>query len=159
MREPRRDHYIEPATGADTRAALDAALDQLASARNLDGADPATVVHLLASLATQTETRISAAIIEARHDGCSWAGIADLLGVTRASAWQRWAGQERRGAHGAQQVQPASAPEKRPATARTESAGQNLTRSRSTSQTDLRARPTVARLIARTRTTATGGAL
>ena len=136
MREPRRDHYIEPATGADTSAALDAALHHLAAARNLDRADPATAVHLIASLAAETQARTSAAIIEARHDGCSWAGIADLLGVTRASAWQRWAGQERREAYGAQQGQPAPAPDKRPATGRT---GQHVSRSRSTSKTERRA--------------------
>jgi hypothetical protein len=90
MREPRRDHYIEPVTGTDTRTALDAALDHLASARNLDGIDAPTAVHLLASLAAEIEARMSQAITKARNDGCSWAGIADLLGVTRASAWQRW---------------------------------------------------------------------
>ena len=90
MREPRRDHYIAPSTGADSRSALDTALDELAAARNLDTTDAATAVHLLASLAAETDARFSEMIANARKDGCSWAEIADLLGVTRASAWQRW---------------------------------------------------------------------
>ena len=87
MREPRRDHYIAPSTGADSRSALDTALDELAAARNLDTTDAATAVHLLASLAAETDARFSEMIANARKDGCSWAEIADLLGVTRASAW------------------------------------------------------------------------
>ncbi|HET9892411.1 MAG TPA: hypothetical protein VFQ42_18110 [Mycobacterium sp.] len=91
MRPPRRDHYLPPATGDDTHAALDAATHQLAGARNLDPPDPASALHLLASLAAQLDARLGPAIGDARRYGCSWAEIADLLGVTRASAWQRWA--------------------------------------------------------------------
>jgi hypothetical protein len=75
---------------------------------------------------------MSEAISEARHDGCSWAGIADLLGVTRASAWQRWGRQERPVPQGAPVGQPSPAPGTRPTRARTGRAGQNVTRSRST---------------------------
>jgi hypothetical protein len=91
MRPSRRDHYVAPATGPDTHAALDAAIDSLAAARGLDTGDPATAVHLLASLSAEASTRSAQAISDARRYGCSWAEIADLLGVTRASAWQRWA--------------------------------------------------------------------
>lgn len=129
MREPRRDHYIAPAAGVDSRAALDTAIDALAAARNLDGADAATALHLLASLAAETDARFPEAIAKARHDGCSWAGIADLLGVTRASAWQRWGSQER---PAAQAAQPDPAPETRPTRTRAGRGGQNVTRSRST---------------------------
>ncbi len=107
MREPRRDHYISPATGADTRAAIDTALDELATARNLDPTDAATTVHLLASLTAETEARFAQVIANARHDGCSWAGIADLLGVTRASAWQRWGRPDRHTAGAPQPDRPA----------------------------------------------------
>jgi hypothetical protein len=93
MREPRRNHYIAPATGDDTRDALDAALERLAAGRDLDACDAATALHLLASLAAETQARLAPAIGLARHQGCSWAEIADLLGITRASAWQRWAHQ------------------------------------------------------------------
>jgi uncharacterized NAD(P)/FAD-binding protein YdhS len=96
MREPRRDHYIEPATGADSRAALDAVIDQLAVARNLDPTDAATALHILASLAAETEARFPQLVAAARDDGCSWAEIADLLGVTRASAWQKWSQPQQR---------------------------------------------------------------
>jgi hypothetical protein len=153
MREPRRDHYIEPVTGTDTRAALDAALDHLARARNLDGTDSATAVHLLASLAAETEARMSEAISKARHDGCSWAGIADLLGVTRASAWQRWS---RPQPEDAQVGRPAPATQPGPAKARTRRAGQNVTRSRSASRSTTRRSqdaktPAIPRLSSRSR--------
>jgi hypothetical protein len=90
VREPRRDHHIEPVASTDTRAALAGALDRPPSARNLDGTDTATAVHLLASLAAEIEDRMSEAVTKARHHGCSGAGIADLLDATTASAWQRW---------------------------------------------------------------------
>lgn len=135
MREPRRDHYIEPLTGDDTGTVLDTALDHLASARNLDGTDPPTAVHLLASLAAEIEDRMSEAISKARHDGCSWAGIADLLGVTRASAWQRWS---RPRPEDAPVGRPAPPPQPGPAKARTGRARQNVTRSRSATRSTSR---------------------
>ncbi|MGC8628353.1 MAG: hypothetical protein ACP5VR_12550 [Acidimicrobiales bacterium] len=39
----------------------------------------AKAVHLLASLADETEARIAEAVTKARQGGCSWAGIADCL--------------------------------------------------------------------------------
>ena len=93
MREPRRDHYIAPATGPDTSAALDAAIQSLATARSLDHNDAAVALHLLASLLAQTQARLPGAVGDARDQNHSWAQIADLLGVTRASAWQRYAAQ------------------------------------------------------------------
>ncbi len=36
MREPRRDHYIAPTTGEDSRAALDAAIESLGKLRGLE---------------------------------------------------------------------------------------------------------------------------
>jgi len=50
VREPRRDHYIEPATGPDSASALDVAIGQLAAARDMDLADPPSALHLVASL-------------------------------------------------------------------------------------------------------------
>lgn len=110
MRPPRRDRYLAPVTGADTRSALDTAIDALAAARNLDAADPASAVHLLASLTAETETRLAPAVAEARHYGCSWAEIADLLGVTRASAWQRWAQHDTTAAHREHDATPPATP-------------------------------------------------
>ena len=91
MKEPRRDHYIAPATGPDSAAVLDAAIVSLASARNLVRSDTGVAVHLLASLLAEAQAGLRRAVNDARDRDCSWAEIADLLGVTRASAWQRYA--------------------------------------------------------------------
>jgi hypothetical protein len=63
----------------------------LMTARDFDDGDPAALVHVLASLAWQLDGRLALAVADARRWGCSWAEVADLLGVTRASAWQRYA--------------------------------------------------------------------
>lgn len=91
MTEPRRDHYIAPSTGDDSAEALDAAIASLGEQRGLGPEDDATRLHLLASLVAEVDRRLPAAVADARNQGCSWAQIADLLGVTRASAWQRYA--------------------------------------------------------------------
>jgi len=87
----RRDHYLNPATGHDTEQALDQAIRALATTRGMWPADPAAALHAITSLHAETQQRIPAAVAAAREHGCSWAEIADLLGVTRASAWQRYA--------------------------------------------------------------------
>jgi hypothetical protein len=93
MGEPRRDHYIAPATGDDTDSVLHNALESLGTLRDLEWhGDAGVTVHLLASLAAQIHTRLPVAVADARQQDYSWAQIADLLGVTRASAWQRYAG-------------------------------------------------------------------
>ncbi len=94
MRSPRRDHYIAPRTGPDSRQALDAAVRSLLAARHFDDGDPPATLHVLASLAAQLEGRLATAVTAARRWGCSWAEVGDLLGVTRASAWQRYTDQE-----------------------------------------------------------------
>ena len=93
MREPRRDHYIEPATGPDSDRVLDDAIASLGTLRNLPWlGDAGATMHLLVSLIPQAEQQLPRAIADAREQDYSWAEIADLLGVTRASAWQRYAG-------------------------------------------------------------------
>jgi hypothetical protein len=93
MREPRRDHYIAPTTGEDSRAALDAAIESLGKLRGLEWVgDAAVTLHLLASLITEARSRLPRAVADARDQDHSWGQVADLLGVTRASAWQRYAG-------------------------------------------------------------------
>jgi len=47
-------------------------------------------------LIDEATRRLSGAVARARGQDYSWAEIADLLGVTRASAWQRYAGRNRR---------------------------------------------------------------
>ncbi len=93
MREPRRDHYLAPATGTDTERVLEAAVETLGKVRGLEWlGDAGATLHLLASLTTEAGHRLPRAVADARDQDYSWAQIADLLGVTRASAWQRYAG-------------------------------------------------------------------
>jgi hypothetical protein len=97
MREPRRDHYIEPAIGEDSAAVLDAAIGSLGALRELEWVgDAGVTVHLLASLIAEARSRLPRAIADARDQDYSWGQVADLLGVTRASAWQRYAGRTAR---------------------------------------------------------------
>ena len=91
-REPRRDHYITPTTGADTQRVLHDAIASLGTIRGLPWlGDAGATLHLLASLTTEAERQLPRAVADARDQDYSWAQIADLLGVTRASAWQRYA--------------------------------------------------------------------
>jgi hypothetical protein len=93
MREPRRDHYLVPTTGDDTESVLEAAIDSLGGLRGLAWlGDAATRLHLLASLMAEAEGHLPRAVADARDQDCSWAQIADILGVTRASAHQRYRG-------------------------------------------------------------------
>ncbi len=93
MREPRRDHYIAPTTGHDSERILDAAIESLGTVRGLEWVgDAGATLHLLISLTAEAERRLPRAVADARDQDYSWAQIADLLGVTRASAWQRYAG-------------------------------------------------------------------
>jgi len=91
MRETRRNHYLSPATGDDAEAVLGDALVSLGTQRQLWPGDAGVTLHLLTSFTAQAERRLPLAVADARDQGYSWAEIADLLGVTRASAWQRFA--------------------------------------------------------------------
>ncbi len=92
MTEPRRDHYLSPTAGLDTEGVVDAAIESLGKLRGFgSNRDATTDLHLLASLIAEAQERLPRAVADARDYACSWAGIADLLGVTRASAWQRFA--------------------------------------------------------------------
>ena len=94
IRPPRRDHYITPIIGTDSDQALDTAIENLAAHRNLPAfADTGATIHLVASLAKQADRRLTQLVADARNKNLSWAEIADLLGVTRSSAWQRYAHQ------------------------------------------------------------------
>lgn len=91
MREPRRDHYLPPTTGDDTDAVVEAAIEALGDVRGLAWlGDAATRLHLLASLTAELARRLPGAVADARDQECSWAQVGDLLGVTRASAQQRY---------------------------------------------------------------------
>ncbi len=92
MARPERDHHIGPAVDDYSRAVLDEALRSLGTLRGLESVgDAGAVVHLLASIIAEAETRLPTAVADARDQDYSWAEIADLLGITRAAAWQRFA--------------------------------------------------------------------
>ena len=93
MGEPRRDHYLAPAAGDDTDEVIEAAIESLGDLRGLPWlGDAAARLHLLTSLMVEAERRLPRAVADARDQECSWAQIGDLLGVTRASAQQRYRG-------------------------------------------------------------------
>jgi hypothetical protein len=91
----RRERHIGPAAGEDTKRVLDDAIASLAALRGLWLGDAGVELHLLASLIAEAESRLPQEVADARDEHYSWAAIADLLGVTRASAWQRYAGRTR----------------------------------------------------------------
>lgn len=92
MTDPRRDHYFPPQAEPGTKEVIDDAIKSLGQLRGFGPShDPTAKLHLLASLVAEVSQRLPRAVADAREYGCSWAGIADLLGVTRASAWQRFA--------------------------------------------------------------------
>ncbi len=88
----RRDFYRGPTTGEDTAVVLYDAITTLAGLRGMALGDAGDELHLLMSLLEEAETQVPKAVADARDQEYSWAEIADLLGVTRASAWQRYAG-------------------------------------------------------------------
>ncbi|MGH9072105.1 MAG: hypothetical protein ACRDX8_13310 [Acidimicrobiales bacterium] len=90
MSEPRRDCYLPPATGGEVAGAFDAAMTRLCEVHNFSTMDPPALLHELASLIAEGQARVAQAVIEARGHGLSWSQVGDCLGVTRASAWQRY---------------------------------------------------------------------
>ena len=83
--------YITPHTAEDSEAVLTEAVASLGRLRlplEWPG-NSAAEIHLLTSLIAEAQLAKSVAL--ARDQGCSWAEIGDLLGTTRAAAWQRFA--------------------------------------------------------------------
>jgi hypothetical protein len=77
-------------TWDDGRRAGERLIRAFAGGRPRDGAaalDALSDISLLRALLDQAET---VAVPAARRAGRSWAEIADRLGVTRQSAWERW---------------------------------------------------------------------
>ena len=98
IRPARRNHWLTPAIGTDSDQTLDTAIENLAVHRNLPAfAETGTTIHLVASLIQQAELHLTRLVTEARnsdnYNKLSWAEIADLLGITRSSAHQRYAKQ------------------------------------------------------------------
>ncbi len=91
MRESHRACYLAPATGTDTAAVIDAAIDRLGELRDLpQPRDASASLHLLASLIAEATRRLPQGVADVRDEQCSWAQVGDLLGVTRASAQQHY---------------------------------------------------------------------
>ncbi|MDQ2826319.1 MAG: helix-turn-helix domain-containing protein [Actinomycetota bacterium] len=79
--------------GVDAERVLEAAIESLGTLRGLTWlGDAGVALHLLASLVAEAELQMPRAVADARDQEYSWAQIGDLLGVTRASAWQRYGG-------------------------------------------------------------------
>jgi hypothetical protein len=99
MAVPERVHHVGPYTDDDTAAVLDQALEDLGARRypNHWLGDDALTVHLLTSLEQQIRQRLPDAVADARDQECSWAEIGDLLGTTRAAAWNHYGRPGRRG--------------------------------------------------------------
>lgn len=92
MARPQRTHHTGPATGIDTEVVLDAAVESLGTVRGLQWVgDGGARLHVLASLMAEARARLPRAVADARDQDYSWAEIGDLLGITRAAAWQRFA--------------------------------------------------------------------
>jgi len=98
MAAPQRTHHVSPQADTDSAAVLDNALDSLGTLRALDWlGDAGATVHLLATLHHQIQQRLPDAVADARDQNYSWAEIGDLLGITRAAAWNHYGRPSRRG--------------------------------------------------------------
>lgn len=98
MAAPNRAHHIAPHTDTDSAAVLDEALTSLGILRTLEQlGDSGTTLHLLASLHRQIQHRLPDAVADARDQDYTWAEIGDLLGITRAAAWNHYGRPDRRG--------------------------------------------------------------
>jgi len=78
-------HPASPPATAATEVVI-STLDRLATADRL---------LALRSLAVLLGTRRAATVVAARSEGLSWAEIADRLGMSRQSVWERYGAEER----------------------------------------------------------------
>jgi hypothetical protein len=91
MASPYRNFPPHPHADTDTAAVIDAALDELAPGRATGWLSYAgETLHMLVSLQHEIAARLPDAVADARGSDHSWAEIADLLGTTRAAAWNRY---------------------------------------------------------------------
>ncbi len=98
MASPNRAHHPRPLADTDSAAVLADALEALARRRTAHWlGDAAVTVHLLVSLQHQIQAALPDAVADARDQDHSWAEISDLLGTTRAAAWNRYGRPDRRG--------------------------------------------------------------
>ena len=100
MAVPDRTHHVPPHLDEYSTAALNEATATLGTLRGLSwlgDAGAGAELHLLASLLRQAQARLPDAVAQARDQDDAWAQIGDLLGTTRAAAWQRYGRPGRRG--------------------------------------------------------------
>lgn len=92
MAAPERTRHIGPRTGRDSKAVLDDAVVSLGRRRmpTWRSGDVGAELHLLASLMAEAEHQLPGTVALARSQDYSWSEIGDLLGTTRAAAWQRF---------------------------------------------------------------------
>ena len=91
LRLARPGQLPAPATGDDTLAVLNNAVDQLARLRTAYWlGDSAVHLHALASLIAQAEQLLPQAVHDARDQELTWTQIGELLGTTAATAARRY---------------------------------------------------------------------
>jgi hypothetical protein len=91
LRLARPGQLPAPATGGDSLAALNQAIDDLARQRTPYWlGDSAVRLHTLASLIAQADKLLPQAVHEARDQELTWAQIGELLGTTAATAARRY---------------------------------------------------------------------
>jgi len=91
LRLARPGQLPAPATGDDTLAVLNHAVDQLARLRTAYWlGDSAVHLHALASLIAQAEQLLPQAVHDARDQELTWTQIGELLGTAAATAARRY---------------------------------------------------------------------
>ncbi|GLY31928.1 helix-turn-helix domain-containing protein [Kineosporia sp. NBRC 101731] len=68
-------------------------------ARDAQAPDPLSALSATAELARGLEQRQATLVCRARHDGVTWAQIAQALGVTKQAVHRRYGGDRLLGAH------------------------------------------------------------
>ncbi|MGH3468002.1 MAG: hypothetical protein ACRDQF_09765 [Thermocrispum sp.] len=98
MAAPARTHHVGPYTDDVSALVLDQAAEALARLRTAYWlGDAGYTLHALACLQRQIRDRLPDAVADARDQDYSWAEIGDLLGLTRAAAWNRYGRPGRQG--------------------------------------------------------------
>ena len=93
LRLARPGQLPAPATGDDSLAVLNQAIDDLARLRTPYWlGDSGVHLHALASLIAQAEQLLPQAVHDARDQELTWAQIGELLNTTAATAARRYHG-------------------------------------------------------------------
>jgi signal recognition particle GTPase len=91
LRLARPGQLPAPATGDDSLAVLNQAIDDLARLRTPYWlGDSAVRLHTLASLIAQAEQLLPQAVHEARDQELTWSQVGELLGTTAATTARRY---------------------------------------------------------------------